>query len=109
MFEVTKRFTEDFDRRGLLRVVEREPEIDHVVGQADVSYADDSAFDATFSLKANGTPLSSDTKRNAIGSTINHLIHHRGQLTVYLKMRGAKIPSIYGPSADDRNFSPTFS
>lgn len=74
-----------------------------------LSAADDSAFDATFSLKANGTPLSSDTKRNAIGSTINHLVHHRGQLTVYLKMRGAKIPSIYGPSADDRNFSPTFS
>ena len=29
-------------------------------------------------------------------------IHHRGQLTVYLRMAGGKIPSIYGPSADDQ-------
>jgi uncharacterized damage-inducible protein DinB len=30
-----------------------------------------------------------------------HLIHHRGQLTTYLRAMGAKVPSIYGPSADD--------
>ena len=28
-------------------------------------------------------------------------IHHRGQLSVYLRMMGAKVPSIYGPSADE--------
>jgi len=28
-------------------------------------------------------------------------IHHRGQLTVYIRMTGGKVPSIYGPSADD--------
>ena len=31
---------------------------------------------------------------------MNHLIHHRGQLTVYLRMRGARVPPIYGPTAD---------
>ena len=31
---------------------------------------------------------------------MNHLIHHRGQLTVYLRIRGARVPSIYGPTAD---------
>ena len=31
---------------------------------------------------------------------LNHLIHHRGQLSVYLRMRGARVPSIYGPTAD---------
>jgi uncharacterized damage-inducible protein DinB len=32
---------------------------------------------------------------------LSHWVHHRGQLTVYLKMLGAKVPSIYGPSGDE--------
>jgi hypothetical protein len=32
---------------------------------------------------------------------INDQIHHRGQLSVYVRMAGGKVPSIYGPSADD--------
>jgi hypothetical protein len=32
---------------------------------------------------------------------MNHLVHHRGQLTVYLRMTGARVPSLYGPSGDD--------
>jgi uncharacterized damage-inducible protein DinB len=32
---------------------------------------------------------------------INHLIHHRGQLTVYLRMNDVSVPAIYGPSADE--------
>jgi len=31
----------------------------------------------------------------------NHLVHHRGQLTVYLRLLDAKVPGIYGPSADE--------
>jgi uncharacterized damage-inducible protein DinB len=30
-----------------------------------------------------------------------HLAHHRGQLTVYLRLNEAKVPAIYGPSADE--------
>ena len=37
--------------------------------------------------------------------TINHWADHRGQLTVYLRSMGAKVPAIDGPSADDRSFS----
>jgi len=37
-------------------------------------------------------------------SVFSHLAHHRGQLTVYLRLNEAKVPSIYGPSADDRTF-----
>lgn len=37
--------------------------------------------------------------------TINHLAHHRGQMTVYLRLMGAKVPAIYGPSADDTTFA----
>jgi uncharacterized damage-inducible protein DinB len=32
---------------------------------------------------------------------LNHWIHHRGQLTVYLKLTGAKVPWVYGPSGDE--------
>ena len=39
-----------------------------------------------------------------IADTFTHLAHHRGQLTVYLRLNGAVVPSIYGPSADDRRF-----
>jgi uncharacterized damage-inducible protein DinB len=35
---------------------------------------------------------------------LNHLVHHRGQLSVYLRMLDVKIPSIYGPSADEASF-----
>ena len=33
---------------------------------------------------------------------VNHCIHHRGQLSVYLRLRDVLIPSIYGPSADEQ-------
>jgi uncharacterized damage-inducible protein DinB len=36
--------------------------------------------------------------------TLNHWVHHRGQLTVYMRLNDIAVPSIYGPSADDRNF-----
>jgi uncharacterized damage-inducible protein DinB len=32
---------------------------------------------------------------------LSHLAHHRGQLTVYLRLNEAKVPAIYGPSADE--------
>jgi uncharacterized damage-inducible protein DinB len=34
-------------------------------------------------------------------AVLNHMIHHRGQLTVYLRLLDAKVPGTYGPSADD--------
>jgi len=37
--------------------------------------------------------------------TFAHLAHHRGQLTVYLRLNGAPVPAIYGPSADDQQFA----
>ncbi len=39
-----------------------------------------------------------------IADTFTHLAHHRGQLTVYLRLNGNKVPSVYGPSADDKSF-----
>ena len=37
--------------------------------------------------------------------TFNHLAHHRGQLTVYLRLNDRPVPAIYGPSADDKQFA----
>ena len=55
---------------------------------------------------ASAEPLTVHVGRRgmAIASTFTHLAHHRGQLTVYLRLNDAKVPSVYGPSADDRTF-----
>jgi uncharacterized damage-inducible protein DinB len=36
--------------------------------------------------------------------TLNHLAHHRGQLTVYLRLNDAPVPPLYGPTADENPF-----
>ena len=51
-----------------------------------------------------GKVVSETPRHEMIRDTINHLAHHRGQMTVYLRLLGAKVPAIYGPSADDRSF-----
>ena len=35
------------------------------------------------------------------GFVMNHMIHHRGQMTVYLRLNDVPVPSLYGPSADE--------
>ena len=57
-----------------------------------------------FYLKNQGQILFSSPKKETISSSINHMVHHRGQLTVYMRLNDIAVPSIYGPSADDRRF-----
>jgi uncharacterized damage-inducible protein DinB len=64
----------------------------------------DEALKDLFYLKANGQILFSSPKIENIGITINHWVHHRGQLTVYMRLNDIPVPSIYGPSADDKQF-----
>lgn len=64
----------------------------------------DEALQAPFVLKANGQVLYSSPKITDIGVTLNHWVHHRGQLTVYMRLNDIPVPSIYGPSADDKKF-----
>jgi len=68
--------------------------------------ATDESLEGSFTLKANGQILYTSKKINDIGITINHWVHHRGQLTVYMRLNNIDVPSIYGPSADDKNFAP---
>ena len=66
---------------------------------------DDEALQDDFKLKSNGQLLYTSKKINDIGVTLNHWVHHRGQLTVYMRLNDIPVPSIYGPSADDKNFT----
>jgi uncharacterized damage-inducible protein DinB len=55
-------------------------------------------------LKAQGQVVQTASRFDMICDTLNHWVHHRGQMTVYLRLMGAKVPALYGPSADDRQF-----
>ena len=52
-----------------------------------------------------GHAVSESPRDEVIADTFTHLSHHRGQLTAYLRLNDALVPSVYGPSADDRNFA----
>ncbi len=55
-------------------------------------------------LLVGGHVVMEKPRYEVIADTFTHLAHHRGQLTVYLRLNGAAVPSIYGPSADDASF-----
>jgi uncharacterized damage-inducible protein DinB len=55
-------------------------------------------------LLARGQVVMEATRYEMIQDTINHWAHHRRQMTVYLRLMGAKGTAIYGPSADDKQF-----
>jgi uncharacterized damage-inducible protein DinB len=61
-------------------------------------------FEEPFYLKTNGQVVYTATKKESVNMTINHWVHHRGQLTVYMRLNDIAVPSIYGPSADDKGF-----
>ena len=49
-----------------------------------------------------GKAVSEAPRMQQIADVFTHMAHHRGQLTVYLRLNEAKVPAIYGPSADER-------
>jgi len=55
-------------------------------------------------LKAAGKVVAEAPRYEMIQDTMLHWAHHRGQMTVYLRLLGAKVPALYGPSADDKVF-----
>ena len=64
--------------------------------------AKDPDFAVPWSLKRAGHVLFTAPRGVVVRQHINHLVHHRGQLTVYLRLLDVPIPSIYGPTADER-------
>lgn len=78
---------------------------DNIAGAKDaLREVTDEELAELFYLKNNGVTLTSARKDDSIESHINHLVHHRGQLTVYMRLNNILVPSIYGPSADDKSF-----
>jgi uncharacterized damage-inducible protein DinB len=62
----------------------------------------DAAFTQPWTLKAGGKEIFTLPRAAVYRSLVmNHMIHHRGQLSVFLRLVGAKVPAIYGPSADE--------
>jgi uncharacterized damage-inducible protein DinB len=57
-----------------------------------------------FTLQNKGQVLFTSTKNDTVRSSINHMVHHRGQLTVYMRLNDIPVPAIYGPSADEKTF-----
>ena len=70
-------------------------------GRAALAEFRDSDYDAPWSLKMGEKVLLTDPRGMVIRQTINHFSHHRGQLTVYLRLLDVPVPSIYGPTADE--------
>lgn len=63
----------------------------------------DTQFMEPWTLRGGGQEIFTQPKVSVVRSWLfSHSIHHRGQLSVYLRLREVPVPSIYGPSADDR-------
>lgn len=64
--------------------------------------SDDRLLHTNWRILSAGKLMSEQPRYVAIRDTVlNHMAHHRGQLTVYLRLNGEKVPAIYGPSADE--------
>ncbi len=80
---------------------------DEAVAQARKTLAakSDPELMVPWTLKREGKPVFSMPKVVVIRSMLlNHMVHHRGQLSVYLRLKDVPVPAMYGPSADEGNF-----
>jgi uncharacterized damage-inducible protein DinB len=80
--------------------------LDKAVGQAREALKNttDAHLETKWRLLAGGHVALEQPRHEVIRDTFLHSAHHRGQMTVYLRLLGAKVPSVYGPTADDKSF-----
>jgi uncharacterized damage-inducible protein DinB len=65
----------------------------------------DAHLDTKWRMLARGHVVSESSRyENLRSGVLNHLAHHRGQLTVYLRLNDVPVPSVYGPTADEATF-----
>jgi len=78
----------------------------HVVRAREVLSAttDEFLLTTNWRLRARGQVVLEQPRHIVLADTFNHLAHHRGQLSVYLRLLDQPVPAIYGPSADDQQF-----
>ncbi len=80
---------------------------DKSVGEARaaIAAASDEDFHKIWTFKYDGKPLISMPRVAVLrGMVMNHMIHHRGQLGVYLRLNEVEVPGMYGPSADEMKY-----
>ena len=64
--------------------------------------AADEDFARTWRLLYSGQVLDTGTRKDVLRNTVNHFVHHRAQLTVYLRLNEVPVPRLYGPTADEQ-------
>jgi uncharacterized damage-inducible protein DinB len=70
---------------------------------ADLSNMNDDDFAKSWTVRRGEQIMFNTPKKISIrGWAINHMIHHRGQLSVYLRLLDVPVPGMYGPSADEK-------
>ena len=70
--------------------------------RALASASDERLLNTTWRLMRGEQVLLDQPRYQALrDSVLNHLYHHRGQLTVYLRLNDGRVPSLYGPTADE--------
>lgn len=87
--EKTQTLLDDFDKNA-------------AEARAALAKASDADFHTPWSLKSGDRVFFTMPRVAVVRQTINHLVHHRGQLSVYLRLVDVPLPSIYGPTADER-------
>jgi len=70
-------------------------------GLTSLKNADDKVFSENWTLRNGDAVYMTTSKLDVVRQTINHMIHHRGQLSVFLRLKDIAVPSIYGPTADE--------
>lgn len=71
--------------------------------RAAIEAADDARMMQPWALLHDGQEIFSMPKVAVLRSFVmNHVIHHRGQMTVYLRLRDVPLPALYGPTADEQ-------
>lgn len=66
--------------------------------------SDEELMTKMFYLKVGDKEIMKSRKDESIASSLRHWAHHRGQLTVYMRLNNIPVPEIYGPSADENTF-----
>lgn len=98
-FEVGTRPSTDFESVGQL--LERFEE-NVKASRASIARKSDEDLRERFRVTKGGTTFFEMSKASILRRVfLNHLIHHRGQLSVYLRLNDVPLPPIYGPSADE--------
>ena len=73
-----------------------------VTARKAIAATSDEQFMKNWSLIAGGKPVFTMPRAAVLRSfTMSHIVHHRGQLSVYLRLNDIPVPAIYGPSADE--------